>query len=97
MENDYDLSPNDFYDYAESNKKLWGYAIGQRITHDSFGTGAIESLSNLNEIKTVKVKFDKEVESQVNGLTDTVILSVSAFQNGHITDLSLSSRLVSEI
>lgn len=89
-----------YFSYAENNLTAWRAIIGQRITHRKFGSGTILEITeseNPEANSSAWVRFERPVESPVKGLTDTVELSLEAFRDKIVTDLTLPPHLMEEV
>jgi hypothetical protein len=94
------MSPSEYFDLADNNPVTWQKITGQRLTHKIFGAGTILSISlgrNAPQESYLLVKFDNKVNSIMKGLTDTIEFSLSVFNDGIITKLSLSAELIKSI
>lgn len=99
-ENNEIIRPSRYFEIAENDPVIWGQITGQRLTHKIFGEGTILNVefgTDAARDSYLLVKFDNQVNSIMNGLTDTVEFGLTVFSDGIITNLSLPAELIKSV
>ena len=94
------INPSVFLEYSLSNPEVWLMLVGQKLTHNIFGSGTIKEIRLGDSVisnSLAIIQLDHPVNSIGSGLTDVKKLGLQAFNGQIITELSLPDELIEEL
>ncbi|MBI5944440.1 MAG: hypothetical protein HY864_08735 [Chloroflexi bacterium] len=94
------ITPAMFLKYSLDHPSIWHMMINQKIQHSLFGDGVIKEIrlgDNVLRNSSATIQFNKQIESDIRGLTDTIEIGLKGFNDLIITKLSVLNELAEKI